>query len=308
MVEGQSRRTIFRPLNGNIAIVFPIHRRRRLVGRGYRARHRADDLAARGDILLARVVHAVKLIAARYRDIACHRAAVQVEAETLVVDADRFLGGVVQQLDIVRRSGVAVRRVRVDRGFQGGIGVPLRAVVDDRRDILHPCAVAAILAFAVDKGIVSHGILGFGVFAVGVFQLGGGDGDADVCNVLVCLRALVGVTTGTRRTRLDKPAGPLAGADVRAALRGVDAARRRQRTIDIDLRICECACSCFRRRIKDRYKFLVVDAVGSPLACLYVVVINIQRFTGHYIQLCVLRNVDLRPRQQCRVAVHRNAS
>ena len=171
-VEGQSRCTIcLRPLNGNIAIVGIT---RRLVGRGA-ARHRADDLAARGGniVFARRAVHAVKLVIARYRDIALHRAAVQVEAEILVVDADSFLGGVVQHLDVLVVFNIC------NRFLQGVV-----FLCADRRDILHPCAVAAILAFAVGKGIAGFGTRGWGVAAVGgVFQLGGGDEDVVVCYI-----------------------------------------------------------------------------------------------------------------------------
>ena len=157
MVERQRLGRTFIPQNGNIAIVGIDIRHlhgRALAGPGI-ARHCADDLAARGDILLARAVHAVEGIAVHFK-VARHRAAVQVEAE--ILGGVDILGGIVQQLDV----GVAVRCVIVNRVLQGGIGSRLRAVaVADRSKVQDfvPFAAAA-RAGAVGKGIASLGTRG----------------------------------------------------------------------------------------------------------------------------------------------------
>ena len=235
-MEGQGRCTVFFAQNGNIAIVFPIRRRRRLVGRGA-ARHLADDLAARGGILLARAVHAVKLVIVRYRDIALHRAAVQVEIDILVsgdVPSGDVLSGAVQHFDV--SVAVAVLRELRDRFLQGGMICRLIVgAVNDRREILQPFAFAAGRAGAVGDGLAGAGVCGFGVGVVGVVQLGGGDIYTNI--FLRILVELIGFITCTGCDNLSILTSSFTGSDIGTRCRRVNSALNCQHAVYIDLSI-----------------------------------------------------------------------
>ena len=99
-------------------------------------------------------------------------------------------------------------------------------------------------AVGIHIGIASLGGRSFGVGAVKVVQLGGGDGDLMCRHVGTALRVLIrrGLLAGVTLLLID--AGTLAGADVRTAGGGVDAADGGQRTVDVQLhidKVCFCA-------------------------------------------------------------------
>ena len=101
--------------------------------------------------------------------------------------------------------------------------------------------LAAPYAVDVADGVARLGGLRLGIGAVGVVQLGRRDGDVVLGRAAVILIRL-GLRAGLALLVIDT--GAVAGADVRTAGGGVDAADGGQRTVDVHLRIdkvCFCA-------------------------------------------------------------------
>ena len=149
-------------------------------------------------------------------------------------------------------------------------------------------------------GVASLGALRFGVGAVGIVQLGGGDGDLMCRHVGIDLRVLIrrGLRAGSALLVVDT--GAVAGADVRTALGGVDAAVGGQRTVDVHLhidKVCFCAVIMLSRGIWHRFELASGNKVlGDPL----ITVIDIDALAAGHHQLGVLGDGGLHAGQQCR--------
>ena len=93
-------------------------------------------------------------------------------------------------------------------------------------------------------GIAGLSLRSLKVGAVGVVQLGSGDGDLMCRHVGIALRVLIRLGLRAGGTLLVIDTGTGAGADVRAACGGVDAADGGQCTVDVHLhidKVCFCA-------------------------------------------------------------------
>ena len=155
---------------------------------------------------------------------------------------------------------------------------------------------------AVDivNGIAGLGRLRLGVGAVGVVELGGSDGDLVCRHVGTALRVLIrrGLRAGSALLAVD--AGTLAGADIRTAGGGVDAADGGQRTVDVHLRINKVfytAIIIFPRGISYRTEIAFASVcIGNP----FVTVIDVDALAVGNHQLGTLGDGGLHAGQQCR--------
>ena len=166
--------------------------------------------------------------------------------------------------------------------------------------ILMRARLSAPDAVDIVNGIAGLGRLRLGVGAVGVVELGGSDGDLVCRHVGTALRVLIrrGLRAGSALLAVD--AGTLAGADIRTAGGGVDAADGGQRTVDVHLHIDKvffCAVIMLSGGIWHRFELASGNKVlGDPL----VTVIDVDALAAgnnHFSALC---DVGLHPRQQRR--------
>ena len=118
-----------------------------------------------------------------------------------------------------RRAALGGHRSRAAVGIEGN---------GDRRRFAAPSVV-----FVFDLGALRI-VPRLLIAAVPIAQLGRGDGDLDIIWRPVVLNTLIGFAAFAKLALLNIYAGALAGADICAALRGVDGSRRRQRAVDID--------------------------------------------------------------------------
>ena len=178
-----------------------------------------------------------------------------------------------------------------------GAGGILRAA---KLRILMRARLSAPDAVDIVNGIAGLGRLRLGVGAVGVVELGGSDGDLVCRHVGTALRVLIrrGLRAGSALLAVD--AGTLAGADIRTAGGGVDAADGGQRTVDVHLHIDKvffCAVIMLSGGIWHRFELASGNKVlGDPL----VTVIDVDALAAgnnHFSALC---DVGLHPRQQRR--------
>ena len=141
--------------------------------------------------------------------------------------------------------------------------------------ILMRARLSAPDAVDIVNGIAGLGRLRLGVGAVGVVELGGSDGDLVCRHVGTALRVLIrrGLRAGSALLAVD--AGTLAGADIRTAGGGVDAADGGQRTVDVHLRINKVfytAIIIFPRGISYRTEIAFAGVcIGNP----FVTVIDV---------------------------------
>ena len=127
---------------------------------------------------------------------------------------------VTRQGDILsRRAALGGHRSRAAVGIEGN---------GDRRRFAAPSVV-----FVFDLGALRI-VIRLLIAAVPIAQLGRGDGDLRIIWRPVVLNTLIGFAAFAKLALLNIYAGALAGADICAALRGVDGSRRRQRAVDID--------------------------------------------------------------------------
>ena len=143
---------------------------------------------------------------------------------------------------------------------------------------------------------------GFRIGTVGVVQLGGGDGDLMCRHVGIDLRVLIrrGLRAGSALLVVDT--GAVAGADVRTALGGVDAAVGGQRTVDVHLhidKVCICAVIMLSGGISYRTEIAFAGVcIDNP----FVTVIDIDALAAGHHQLGVLGDGGLHAGQQrCRL-------
>ena len=166
---------------------------------------------------------------------------------------------------------------------------------------------AAPDAIDIVDNIASLGGLRLGIGAVGVVQLGGGDGDGH-CTIAICI-ILIRLGLRAECALLNVLAGAVAGADIRTALGGVDAANSRYAAVYIHLRINQVvigAVVCLTRRIGHGLKLAGAPdkVVGVPL----IAVVNIYIFVVCNRQASALGNIDLNARQQSRILIDRHIS
>ena len=159
-------------------------------------------------------------------------------------------------------------------------------------------------AIQIGNGRTHAGICRLGVRAVGVVQLGGCDGDrlrekflplTSALRDLICL----GLLAGSALLVVD--AGTLAGADVRAALRGVDAADGGQLTVDVHLYIRQRrTLTCPSGGISYcNERLIIAAAVAAPL----IHVIDVDALAAGHHQLGTLSDAGLYAGQQRRCLV-----
>ena len=166
--------------------------------------------------------------------------------------------------------------------------------------ILMRARLSAPDAVDIVNGIAGLGRLRLGVGAVGVVELGGSDGDLVCRHVGTALRVLIrrGLRAGSALLAVD--AGTLAGADIRTAGGGVDAADGGQRTVDVHLHIDKvffCAVIMLSGGIWHRFELASGNKVlGDPL----VTVIDVDALAVGNHQLGTLGDGGLHAGQQCR--------
>ena len=156
---------------------------------------------------------------------------------------------------------------------------------------------AAPDAIDIVDGVASLGGLRLDIGAVGVVQLGGGDGDSHRI-IAICI-ILMGCGLPAGCALLNVLAGSIAGADVCAALGGVDGTDSRQTAVYIHLgilQICIGAVIGFTGRIGNRLELARTPdkVIGVP----FVAVINVDIFSTGDRQASALGNIDLNARQQ----------
>ena len=170
-----------------------------------------------------------------------------------------------------------------------------RTAVGFKRDGQLDRLFAAPDAIDIVDNIASLGGLRLIVGAVGVVQLGGGDGDVVLGRAAVVL-IRHGLLTGSALLVVD--AGTGAGADVRAAGGGVDAADGGQRTVDVHLHIRQRRTgACPSGGIDRRDELLAISAaVAAPL----IHVVDVDALAAGHHQLGVLGDGGLHAGQQRR--------
>ena len=156
---------------------------------------------------------------------------------------------------------------------------------------------AAPDAVDIVDGVASLGGLRLIVGTVGIVQLGGGDGDSHRI-IAICI-ILMGCGLPAGCALLNVLAGSIAGADVCAALGGVDGTDSRQTAVYIHLgilQICIGAVIGFTGRIGNRLELARTPdkVIGVP----FVAVINVDIFSTGDRQASALGNIDLNARQQ----------
>ena len=148
-------------------------------------------------------------------------------------------------------------------------------------------------------GIAGLGGRRFGVEAVGVVQLGGGDGDGH-CIIPVRI-ILIGRGFRARCTLLNIFAGSVAGADVCAALGGVDGTDSRQAAVYIHLGILQIRIGTgigFAGSIGNRLE--LTRTPDKVIRVPFIAVINVDILTIGDRQVSTLSNIDLNACQQSR--------
>ena len=155
--------------------------------------------------------------------------------------------------------------------------------------------LAAPYAGDIVDDIARLGVLRLGVGAVGVVQPGGCDGDVVACRAAVILIRL-GLLAGCALLVIDT--GAAAGADIRTALRGIDAADGGQRAVDVHLDIRQrCAGACPSGGIDHGNELLAIAAaVAAPL----IHVVDVDALAAGHQQLCAAGNGGLHTGQQRR--------
>ena len=147
-------------------------------------------------------------------------------------------------------------------------------------------------------GIAGLGGLRFGVGAVGVVQLGGGDGNSHRTAARIIL---IGRGFRARCTLLNIFAGSVAGADVCAALGGVDGTDSRQAAVYIHLGILQIRIGTgigFAGSIGNRLE--LTRTPDKVIRVPFIAVINVDILTIGDRQVSTLSNIDLNACQQSR--------
>ena len=172
------------------------------------------------------------------------------------------------------------------------------------------CVLMCARRAAPDTADIVDGIAGacvrsFRVGAVGVVQLGGRDGDGH--RFIPVRIILIGRGSCARCTVLNIFAGSVAGADVCAALGGVDGTDSRQTAVYIHLgilQICIGAVIGFAGRIGNRLELARTPdkVIGVP----FVAVINVDIFSTGDRQISAFGNAHLNTGQQCGILVDGN--
>ena len=203
--------------------------------------------------------------------------------EFIALTGERIL--VQLRIDLFQH-GLRLHRA-LDRVFLAAVGVK-----GDRQ--LHRLFAAPNAIDIVDN-IASACGRSFRVGAVGVVQPGGGDGDVVACRAAVILIRL-GLLAGCALLVIDT--GALAGADVRAAGGGVDAADGGQRAVDVHPDICQrCAGACPSGGIDHGNELLAIAAaVAAPL----IHVVDVDALAAGHQQFCAAGNGGLHAGQQRR--------
>ena len=232
----------------------------------------------------------------------------QINSRTIRIGVASTIGRRIPVQEVVALAGEGVgRQLRVglfehglsrhrtlDRVFRTAVGFKGNRQLS--RLFATPDAVDIV------NGVASLGGLRLGVGAVGIVQLGGGDGDGHlfiaICIILIRLGRRAGCAL------LNVLAGAVAGADIRTALGGVDAANSRYAAVYINLsvfKVCICAVVCLTRRIGHGLKLAGAPdkVVGVPL----IAVIEIDILSVCNCQASAFGNVDLNARQQSRVLI-----
>ena len=155
---------------------------------------------------------------------------------------------------------------------------------------------AAPYAFDIVDNIASLGSLRLGVRAVGVVQLGGGDGDGH--RIIPVRIILIGRGFFARCALLNIFAGSVAGADIRAALGGVDSTDSLQAAVYIHLgilQVCIGAVIGFTGCIRNRLELARTPdkVIGVP----FIAVINVDIFSTGDRQVSTLGNAHLNTSQ-----------
>ena len=155
---------------------------------------------------------------------------------------------------------------------------------------------AAPYAFDIVDNIASLGSLRLGVGAVGVVQLGGGNGDGH--RIIPVRIILIGCGRRAGCALLNIFAGSVAGADIRAALGGVDSADSRQATVYIHLgilQVCIGAVIGFTGCIRNRLELARTPdkVIGVP----FIAVINVDIFSTGDRQVSTLGDAHLNTSQ-----------
>ena len=135
--------------------------------------------------------------------------------------------GVVFISKAVTRQGDILSRRAALGGHRSLAAVGIKSNGDLRR------FAAPSVVFVFDLGALRI-VIRLHIVAVPIAQLGRGDGDRRIIWRLAVLNTLIGFAAFAKLALLNIYAGALAGADICAALRGVDGSRRRQRAVDID--------------------------------------------------------------------------
>ena len=244
-------------------------------------------------------------------------AAVGIKGDDRVLGPLGIQGGIRVKAHV--RSVVIVRAAAVRRGVPAGEGVVLTGKgvlwqIKTRIGLTCPGSHRSFAAVGVKansdvrstapyatqigNGRTHAGICRLGVGAVGVVQLGGGDGDLMCRHAGTALRVLIrlGLRAGSALLVVDT--GAVAGADVRTAGGGVDAADGGQRTVDVHLHIRQRRTgACPAGGIDHRDEPLTrAAAVAAPL----VTVVDVDALAVGHHQLGVLGDGGLHAGQQCR--------
>ena len=169
------------------------------------------------------------------------------------------------------------------------------------------CVLMCARRAAPDAADIVDGIAGacvrsFRVGAVGVVQLGGRDGDGH--RFIPVRIILIGRGFCARCTVLNIFAGSVAGADVCAALGGVDGTDSRQTAVYIHLgilQICIGAVIGFAGRIGNRLE--LARTPDKVIRVPFIAVINVDIFAAGDCQISTIGNAHLNTGQQCGILV-----
>ena len=172
------------------------------------------------------------------------------------------------------------------------------------------CVLMCARRAAPDAADIVDGIAGacvcrFRVGAVGVVQLGGRDGDGH--RFIPVRIILIGRGFCARCTVLNIFAGSVAGADVCAALGGVDGTDSRQTAVYIHLgilQICIGAVIGFAGRIGNRLE--LARTPDKVIRVPFVTVINVDILAAGDSQISAFGNAHLNTGQQCGILVDGN--
>ena len=161
---------------------------------------------------------------------------------------------------------------------------------------------AAPNAVDIVNGVASLGGLRLDIGAVSVVQLGGGDGDGHR-TIAICI-ILIGCGRRAGCALLNVLAGAAAGADVCAALGGVDGTDSRQTAVYIHFGILQIRIGTgigFAGRIGNRLELARTPdkVIGVP----FVAVINVDIFSTGDRQISAIGNAHFDTCQQCGILV-----